>query len=877
MIQIAGIAVHKKQLANGLTILVVPIHRMPKVAVQLWYNVGSRHEQSGQKGLAHLIEHMIFKGTTKLTESDINIATAKLSGSCNAFTSHDYTGYLFDFPTQHWSYALEILAECMRNCAFKPDLLNSELKAVVQELKMYKDDYASSVADELISVIFGGHPYHYPIIGYKNDLYTVTAQNLHDFYSHHYVPNNATLVVVGDVNEQEVYDQAQRYFGAIQPEKIEKSEPVYFERDFSTKTVTLYRDIQAPVVLCAFVIPGFRDKCNYALDALNLIIGSGRGSRLYKTLVEQLKIATTVESFNFDLFDYGLLLIQVQPKSLHNIAEVVQQIKEEISDLVEHGIKPAELERAQAKEDVYYLSLFEDNQKLAATIGKSYVATGDEQYVLNYCNVSSEKLCEQINTILGQWFNPELMHVGYVLPLAEKDKKQWLTFQQQSDEFDAKLLVGKERTTTLEEANYANNVIVREFQPFEFPRYQSFMFSNGLEVLYYRDNRLPKVEMILSLKADYLYDPSDKSGLSNFASQLLLKGTSKYSATELMDILEIKGISIGSSSGFVAMNCLSRDLSFACDMMEHILTDSLFAEESVEQVRHKIEMDLAEYWDEPYQFVGDLVRKQVYQSHPYSKNLFGTKESVRFITQADLVGYYKKYITPQGTRLVIIGDFDESNLKNLLENTLGKWMGPVVSDINYPSLQELATHEIIHTINRDQVTLCFAGLSVDRKNPDYDKLLLFDQSFGGGVLGSMNSQLFKIREQTGLFYTIGGSLLVGVDKQPGIAMVKTIISLDHLAKAEHMIKQVIETAAENFGADDLAQAQRAISSALVDYFASYRQMAMTFLALRRFDLPIDYFDHRAQQLACVDLPSIKQVAARILDLNKLVTIKIGRL
>ena len=119
--------------------------------------------------------------------------------------------------------------------------------------------------------------------------------------------------------------------------------------------------------------------------------------------------------------------------------------------------------------------------------------------------------------------------------------------------------------------------------------------------------------------------------------------------------------------------------------------------------------------------------------------------------------------------------------------------------------------------------------------------------------------------------------MVGVDKQPGVAMVKTIVSLDKLAKAEHIIKQVIATAAENFSAENLVQAQRAIASALVDYFASYRQMAMTFLALRRFDLPIDYFDHRAQQLARVDLASIKSAAERVLDINKLVTIKIGRL
>ena len=132
--------VRKKILKNGLTVLVLPSSNIPKVSVQLWYNVGSKDEQSGQKGIAHLIEHMIFKGTKKLSESDINLIVNKLSGYCNAFTSYDYTGYLFDFPSEHWHESLPMLADCMKNCTMKEDFLNSELKAVIQELKMYKDN-----------------------------------------------------------------------------------------------------------------------------------------------------------------------------------------------------------------------------------------------------------------------------------------------------------------------------------------------------------------------------------------------------------------------------------------------------------------------------------------------------------------------------------------------------------------------------------------------------------------------------------------------------------------------------------------------------------------------------------------------------------------
>ena len=142
-----------QKLANGLSIIVYPLKSIPKVMTQLWYGVGSKHEKSGEKGLAHLLEHMVFKGTTKLSESDINEITNKLSGYCNAFTSYDYTGYLFGFPTQNWHHSLEMLADCMQNCKFDPEMLNSELKAVIQELKMYKDNYGASLVEKLVTTI----------------------------------------------------------------------------------------------------------------------------------------------------------------------------------------------------------------------------------------------------------------------------------------------------------------------------------------------------------------------------------------------------------------------------------------------------------------------------------------------------------------------------------------------------------------------------------------------------------------------------------------------------------------------------------------------------------------------------------------------------
>jgi zinc protease len=248
--------VFKKILLNGLTVLVDPVPTLPKVSMELLYQVGSREEESGEKGLAHLIEHMIFKGTERLSESDINVITHKLSGYTNAFTSHDATSYVFSFPAWNWKEGLVILADCMQNARFDEQMLNSELKAVIQELKMYNDRYAGTLVDQMLSLMFHDHPYHYPIIGFKQDLWSLKRDTLYNFYKKHYVPNNAILVVVGAVDPEDVFRQAEELFGSIPASSSYEKKEHYHGRDLVSKSVTLHRDVKHPICILGTLLPG---------------------------------------------------------------------------------------------------------------------------------------------------------------------------------------------------------------------------------------------------------------------------------------------------------------------------------------------------------------------------------------------------------------------------------------------------------------------------------------------------------------------------------------------------------------------------------------------------------------------------------------------
>ncbi|HSC25382.1 MAG TPA: pitrilysin family protein [Candidatus Babeliales bacterium] len=866
----------KKVLDNGLTLLIRASHEIPKVSFQIWYNVGSKDELTGEKGIAHLIEHMIFKGTDTLSESDINTLVHKLSGSCNAFTSYDYTGYLFNFPTHHWHEAFPIVADCMINCLFNDDMLNSEMKAVIQELKLYKDQYERSLMEEMIGMIFADHPYHFPIIGYKQDLWTVTGKDLLSFYKKHYKPNNATIVIVGDVDPDEVEELANRYFGSIAQDPFYTKKPNFFHRDISSKSLTIYREVAQPTLAYAFVVPGMIAKKDTALDIFEWILGNGKSSRLYKKLVNELQLVTSVSTGFWNLFDYGIFFILVEPKQIEDASKIEHIILTELDDLAKNGITHEEFERGYKKTKMSFYSLLEAIEDQAYAIGHTYLATGDENYVFTALEQPEGLLKQQIQDMVTSYFRPTIMHKGFILPLPESEKKEWAILQQESDREDENILAARTRSTEVESAVYAKTIEIQTPTHFSFPKPTITTLSNELKVLYHDNNMTPKINIILEFKARSHYDPQDKQGLYTFVTDMMTEGTVHYTGQELADAIESRGMSINVYPGGIAIKMLRDDFVFGLNLLKEILTNATFPEDEIEKVRDQLLVDIKQYWDEPRSFVGDLVRKALYKNHPYSKQSIGTTESITSITQQNLIDFYKKYISPSGARIAVVGDLKGYDIKNELEKALGDWQGPVVEELNYLQLSPVKSEEINYFINRDQVVLCFAQLSINRQHPDFDKYLLFDQIFGGGVLGSMSSRLFDLREQTGLFYTIRGSLISGADEQPGIFQVRTIVSLDRLAEAEKMIKQVIDTVADTITEEELAEAKCAVVNTLVDNFVSNSDIGSTFLYIDRFKFPVDYFDNRAEQLEKVTLDDMKEVIKNILSSDKIITVRAGR-
>jgi zinc protease len=873
----------KKQLANGMTILIYPTHTIPSVSVQIWYKVGSKDENNGEKGIAHLIEHMIFKGTTGkgslgLSESDINTITHMLSGSCNAFTAQDYTGYLFNLPTHHWKMALPIMADCMLNCTFSDEHLNSEMKAVIQELKMRRDNYGLSLAEALLSAVFIDHPYHYPIIGFKQDLWNVRGKDLLKFYKKHYAPNNATLVVVGDVNPDEVIKLAQQYFGHLKPDTSYKRPEFFHTKDIIAKSVTLYRDVQQPLVLAAFVVPGLSSKNKPILDITSWILGAGKGSRLYRKLVDETCLATSLSTFYWDLlFDHSLFFIAFEPKKVEDVNTILTLINQEIHDIVTNGLQQQELVRAVNKARMSYYELLEENEQQAYEMGKYFLATGDENYIFNYLQEDYATLQKEVVQLLAQNFRPSVMHVGKVLPLPASEKQAWAQLQKESDQEDFRILSARIRTQEVEPPQYAQHVAIKQPVAFAFPKADKAMLSNGIKLLYYNNPSTPKINLELRFKAKDYYEPQKCQGLYTFMTSMMLEGTQKHTAAQLAQELESRGMSLRVFPGGVSMSMLSADFEKGLELLLEVLTQATFNDAEIEKVRVQLLADLKNFWDDPSAFSGQLIKEVIYREHPYSKNNRGTQETITAIQREDLVDLYTKFITPAGATLAIVGDLKGYNVPAVVQKVLGAWQGQDVETITFPALQPAQAREINYPINRDQVVLCFAAPSIARKHPDFDKLFIFDQILGGGVLNSMSSRLFELREQTGLFYGIAGSLIAQSNEQPGMVMVKTKVSLDRLQEAEKVIKDTLAHVADTITQDEFDHAKNAILNSLTQNFETNASTASAFLYLDKFGFADDFYDKRAQDLARITIPEVQAAVKRALQTDKLATFRIGRI
>lgn len=347
--------VHEYHLKNGLTVLVEEDHRAPIVISEIWYKVGSSYEPNGITGISHALEHMMFRGTKKFGPGVLEKIVSENGGEQNAFTDSDFTAYYQKFSADKLAVSFELEADRMRNLLLRPQDFLKEIQVVMEERRMRVDDNPQEILlERLNAAAFVASPYHHPVIGWKNDLQNMTVEDLRKWYETWYAPNNAILVVVGDVKPNLVYQLAQTYFSNLKPITLPKIKPEKDLPPLGEKRLIIHTPAQLPWLVMAYPVPVIKQDLNsqdpYVLHLIATLLSGGNSARFAKNLVRDQQIAADANAFYSPINRLdSLFLLQATPTSGHSLSELESNLLKQIKQIQTFSVNTEELARAKAQ------------------------------------------------------------------------------------------------------------------------------------------------------------------------------------------------------------------------------------------------------------------------------------------------------------------------------------------------------------------------------------------------------------------------------------------------------------------------------------------------------------------------------------------------
>lgn len=413
---------YETTLSNGLRVIVKEDHRAPVAMHMVWYRVGAMDEHDGTTGIAHLLEHMMFKGTKKLRPGEFNEIVARAGGSDNAFTNQDYTAYFQRVPASALPRMMELEADRMKNLNFDDQEFGRELKVVMEERRLRTDDQAQAqLHEQLMATAFIAHPYRRPVIGWMNDLENMRPQDARDWYRRWYAPNNAYVVVVGDVDHRKVFDLAKNLYGGMKPvampvRKVTAEPPQTGERRIVVKAPA-----ELPQLALAWKVPKLgnvnTDREPYALEVLAGILDGNAASRLPRALVRGSQIAVEVGAY-YDSTARGEVVFMLggSPAKGHTVAELESALRGELKRIADEGVSAAELERIKTLTVAGQIYKLDSTYVQAMEIGRLEAAG----YRWQDADLMLEKLrsvtSEEVQAVARKYFGDDALTVAVLDP-----------------------------------------------------------------------------------------------------------------------------------------------------------------------------------------------------------------------------------------------------------------------------------------------------------------------------------------------------------------------------------------------------------------------------------------------------------------------------
>jgi zinc protease len=749
----------KKQLPNGLTVLLKEDHAAPIVAVNVWFGVGSVHETEVMNGLAHFQEHMVFKGTSKYGVGDIARIVKSHGGNLNAGTSYSYTMYYVVLPSENFGTALEVQADAMMNSTFDMEEFTKERLVVIDEARMYDDRPESFTFYRTMELGFDKHTYRRPIAGYQDIVEKITRDQLVEFYNNYYRPSNAVLVVVGDVDPDRAMAEIEKTYGVWKNGKVAINEPPVepAQKKFRFKA---YEGPQEHAYLGAgFHVPSLLDEDYPALQMLAELLSSGRSSRLYRRVREEKQLVTSVGADMLAEKWPGFFLVSAsmprekwEPACAAIFAEI-ERFKHERAGEDELEKARRQVERAMFKE-------LETMEGQASNLGY-YQLLGDYQLADRHREAIKRVTAERVMDVARKYFHPDNLSLVAYTP---KEDATVVT------EADATRIIDQALSadggvhdiasvSKLALHDLAVPVAKRATPRTDTASVTKFKLANGVRVLLKQRPDVPLVSMLTTFPGGARFEPEGKSGLALLTHRVLTKGSARFSAEEIAARIEGLGGGIDSYSAFdtggVAMGVLSEYAEDAVEIYRDVLRAPLFDPARVEQEKTRLLEELARRHDNPVQFTLDQLFRATFGDHPYAFPFLGDPEQTEKLTAADCGDWYRSLLTPDRVVLSIVGDMTMERARSAAERLLGDLPARKAAD-SRPAAPAGAVSpgELILRRKGIKQAVTFVGFTAPRLLSEEMKAL----DVLNGVLTGLGGRLFvELRDKRSLGYMTGSA------------------------------------------------------------------------------------------------------------------------
>jgi zinc protease len=880
-LEVPQLKFEKYKLQNGLVVILSEDHRLPMVAVNLWYHVGPANELPGRTGFAHLFEHMMFEGSRHVPgNTHFHLLEAAGASDINGTTDFDRTNYFETLPANQLELALWLESDRMGYLPDKLDQANlsNQQDVVRNERRQSFENAPYGIVEEGMTHLLypKGHPYYGDVIGSHQDIQSAKLEDVRNFFKLYYAPNNASLAVVGDFQPEQAKELVEKYFGPLKrgeevPRITAKTPPITAER-----RAVIQDNVQLPRVYEAWLTSPIFKPGDAEADLTATVLGGGKSSRLYKKLVYEQQIALDVAANQQSLMLGSEFQVQATARPGVKPEDLEKAINAELEAFRTNGPTEEELKRARNVLETRIISGLETLGGFGGVADRlnaynHYLGTPDflAADIGRYENASVESLKAFAQTQLGDnqrvviYGVPGQQDLGAEVPTPKSEAK------------DTAKLGGEPVNADAEWRKYPPKP--GPSSPLHLPVPQEFKLSNGLTVLYNERPGLPLVAAALVLRSGSGANPTDKPGLASFTARMLQQGTTTRSALQIADRAADLGASLGSrasvDSSIVSTQALTRSFPDALELLSDVALHPTFPNAEIERVRKERLAALVREKDEPFSVATRVLDLALYGPHnAYGYPDIGTEESLKAVSREDLLHFWQQNYFPNDAALIVAGNIKLSDLKPLAEKLFGTWKAGKSQAANLGPAQSTDARVIlVDRPGAPQTTLECYELGVARSTPDYATLEVMNTDLGELFSSRINMNL---REAHG--YTYGAGSTFVFHRQPGPFIAFSDVRTDVTAPATtEIFNELRRMRNTQMTPEEMKLSKDSITRSMPGRFERGTEEAGTFAELFIYDLPLDYFSKLPEAVDAVTPEQAQAMAQKYIHPEKIVVLAVG--